>query len=103
VTKYVLSPEAVEDIEEIRSYLLDATTVPVARYVLRELREQIKFLAKNPGAGHLRHDLTEQPVKFWPVFSYLIVYRSDKRPIEVVRVLHGNRDLGVILKNDNPQ
>lgn len=101
MTRYILSPEAVEDIGEIRSYLLEEATVSVARYVLRELRKHIEFLAKNPGSGHLRKDLTEQPVKFWPVFSYLIVYQSDKRPIEVVRVLHGNRDLGVLLKTDD--
>jgi plasmid stabilization system protein ParE len=36
-------------------------------------------------------------VLFWPVYSYLIIYRPDKKPLEVLRVLHGNRDVTRIL------
>jgi plasmid stabilization system protein ParE len=34
---------------------------------------------------------------FWSVFSYLIVYNPAKRPVEIVRVLHGKRDVERIL------
>jgi antitoxin ParD1/3/4/toxin ParE1/3/4 len=37
-------------------------------------------------------------VKFWPVYSYLIVYSPDTRPLEIVRVLHGARDIAPILE-----
>jgi hypothetical protein len=36
--------------------------------------------------GHRRGDLTLYPVLFWPVGAYLIIYRSDRRPIEIVAV-----------------
>jgi plasmid stabilization system protein ParE len=36
-------------------------------------------------------------VRFWAVFSYLIVYDPAKKPIEIVRVLHGKRDVKEIL------
>jgi len=32
-------------------------------------------------------------VKFWPVFSYLIVYDPAMRPLGVARILHGYQDL----------
>jgi hypothetical protein len=32
-------------------------------------------------AGHYREDLTDPPLKFWTVFSYLIVYDPAKRPV----------------------
>lgn len=48
--------------------------------------------------GHLRPDLTERPVRFWPVRSYLIVYRADIRPIQVIRVLSGYRDVATLLR-----
>lgn len=55
------------------------------------------MLAQSPGLGHTRDDLTSLPLRFWPVFSYLIVYDPARRPIEIVRVLHGARDLRRIL------
>ncbi len=86
--RYILSPEASQDLDEIKAYLLAKADLRVARYVLRQLREGLEFLAVTPDAGHVREDLTDQAVKFWPVFSYPIVYDSMKRPLEVVRVLH---------------
>jgi antitoxin ParD1/3/4 len=53
-----------------------------------------------PGQGHTRKDLTDLPVLFWPVGSYLIVYDPEKRPLEILRVLHGARDVETILGNE---
>ena len=36
-------------------------------------------------------------IRFWTVCLYLIVYRPDPRPIEMVRVLHGARDIAAVL------
>ncbi len=37
------------------------------------------------------------PVKFFPVYSYLIVYRPETKPLQVVAILHGRRDLEQLL------
>jgi len=58
------------------------------------------LLASHPEAGHLRQDLTSLPVKFWSVFSYLIVYDPAARPIAIVRVLDGRRDVRAILDRE---
>lgn len=63
------------------------------------IRERIVFLAGNPGAGHWRKNLTDEAVKFFPVYSYLIVYRADTKPLQVVSILHGRRDVEQILKD----
>jgi antitoxin ParD1/3/4 len=34
-----------------------------------------------------------RPLKFWPIYSYLIVYDPETKPVEIVRVVHGMRDL----------
>jgi plasmid stabilization system protein ParE len=73
VPRYTLSPEAKEDLREIRDYLAVEGGRRLARYVLQEISQAFKLLAAHPDAGHLRQDLTSLPVKFWPVFSYLIV------------------------------
>ncbi len=63
------------------------------------IRERIAFLARTPEAGHRRKDLTAEDVKFFPVYSYLIVYRADTEPLQIVSILHGRRDLTQILKS----
>lgn len=94
---YVLSPEARDDIREIRDYLVRQDGRPLARYVLHEITDALRLLASRPGIGHLRQDLTPLPVKFWPVLSYLIVYDPAARPLAVVRVLHGRQDVAASL------
>ena len=48
----------------------------------------------------LRQDPTSLPVKFWSVFSYLIVYDPAARPIAIVRALDGRRDARAILDRE---
>jgi antitoxin ParD1/3/4/toxin ParE1/3/4 len=57
----------------------------------------MRRLAEMPEMGHLREDLAEEPLRFWPVYSYLIIYRPDRNPLEVVRVLSGYRDIADLL------
>jgi toxin ParE1/3/4 len=61
------------------------------------IREKIAFLAGTPGAGHRRRDLTDTDVKFFPVYSYLIVYRPETKPLQIASILHGRRDVGQVL------
>ena len=41
----------------------------------------------------------QERVKFFSVYSYLIVYRPGTKPLRIVSILHGRRDLGQTLKN----
>jgi plasmid stabilization system protein ParE len=79
VTRYRLSPEAEKDLHIIRLYLTKNGGGRVARYVLREIRRSMRLLAERPEIGHWRADLTDAPVKFWSVFSYLIIYDPASR------------------------
>ena len=45
-------------------------------------------------------DLTPLPVRFWvvqPYSNYLIVYDPEKKPLQIIRILHGARDLPSLL------
>ncbi|HTO78495.1 MAG TPA: type II toxin-antitoxin system RelE/ParE family toxin [Methylocystis sp.] len=102
MTRYRLSPEAEKDLKSIRLYLTRNGGVRVARYVLREIRRSMRLLAESPGLGHRRSDLAEAQVKFWSVFSYLIVYDSASAPMSVIRILHGRRDVEKALQEVRP-
>ena len=47
--------------------------------------------------GHKREDLTRYPVLFWPVGAYLVIYRPERGPIEIVAVTQGSRDIPAFL------
>jgi toxin ParE1/3/4 len=100
VPGYILSPESSDDLREIRDYLPSQGGRRLARYGLQEITTAYRLLASHLEAGHLRSDLTPLPVKFWPVFSYLVVYDPSARPLAIVRVLHGRQDVAAILDRD---
>jgi antitoxin ParD1/3/4/toxin ParE1/3/4 len=65
--RYVLAPHAALDLVEIWRYIKEQTSVTIADRVESAIREKMCFLAGTPGAGHLRKDLTDEQVKFFPV------------------------------------
>jgi toxin ParE1/3/4 len=87
-----LSPEAARDIREICAYIRQDSP-QAARRIRSQLLAACRKLSRAPGMGHSREDLTEKPVLFWPVGSYLVIYNPSPKPVEVVRVLHGKRGI----------
>jgi plasmid stabilization system protein ParE len=96
---YILSPEAEEDIFEIWSYLAKEASVALADQVESELFDDFSLLARSPGIGHRRQDLTSYPVFFYRAFpyQYMIIYRKSA-PLEIVGVLHAKRNVKKILE-----
>jgi antitoxin ParD1/3/4/toxin ParE1/3/4 len=97
--RYVLAPEAALDLVEIWRYLAKQSSVEVADRVESAIRDKIVFLATSPGAGHMRKNLTDEAVKFFPVYSYLIVYRPETTPLQIISILHGRRDVEQLLRD----
>lgn len=79
-SRYLLAPQAAADLVEIWKYVREQASSAMADRIESAIRERIAFLARTPGAGHLRKDLTEEDVKFFPVYSYLIVYGPRQNP-----------------------
>jgi antitoxin ParD1/3/4/toxin ParE1/3/4 len=96
--RYTLAPEAARDLAEIWRYLKKESGQETADRVESVIRAKFVFLAEFPGAGHLRRDLTSAEVRFFPVYSYLIVYRPESKPLEIVSILHASRDVKGVLK-----
>jgi len=91
-----LSAEAAGDLTEIFDYIAE-NSIAAAQRVRVGIQDQLKKLARTPGMGHRRPDLTSEKLLFWPVYSYLIVYQPASDPLHVVAVLHGRRDVQSIL------
>ena len=98
MSPFLLAPAAKSDIFEIwNHYAAEVGNVELADRMRDEIFGGIRAAARKPDIGHLRRDLADEPLRFWRVRKYLIIYRSETKPIQVVRVLHGARDLQAIL------
>ena len=89
---YDLSPEAVDDLQEIWVYIA-RNHVAAADKLEADIYKACEMLAENPHLGHKRPELTDEPVLFWPVRrQYLVIYQQETQPLKIVRILHGARD-----------
>jgi plasmid stabilization system protein ParE len=91
VKRFVLSPAATADVEQIEAFL-DTHAPHATDAVLDALRDAMRRIAATPRLGHLREDLADEPLRSFPVWSYLVIYRLTD-PVEVVRIVHGARDV----------
>lgn len=69
--------------------------------VEREILATCRRLAKYPRMGIKRQDITALPVRFWtiPKFpNYVIVYRPETIPLQVIAILHAKRNLKEVLE-----
>ena len=91
-----ISPRASSDLTEIWNYIAD-DSVANADGFIDGLYETIQVLANQPGAGRRREELAPGILSF-PFGRYIIFYRASLDGIEIVRVLHGARDIQTILE-----
>ena len=96
MSRYVLSRAAEKDLDAIWEYIA-TDSIDAADRLITTVFDAFERLARNPGLGHTRKDLTRLPILFWPVGSYLVIYRSERRPLQVVGVAHGRRHIPAFL------
>lgn len=94
---YVVAPQAARDLMQIWRYLSREGSEEIADRVESVIRSKFVYLANFPSGGHLRPDLTIAAVRFLPVYSYLIVYRPETKPLQIIAILHAKRDVTKIL------
>ena len=85
------TPAAKRDVAEIWSYIA-RDNEPAATRLIGEFDQALELLARFPGAGRSREEW--QPnLRSFLVRDYLLFYRRVSTGIQLVRVLHGSRDL----------
>jgi len=57
----------------------------------------VQKLADVSRMGRLRLELADEGHRFWIVRPYVIVYRHDTNLLQIIRVLHGARDIENLL------
>jgi toxin ParE1/3/4 len=98
VTAYIVSPQARQDLLDITGYIA-RDNLDAALHLRDRMFAAFELLASQPGVGRMRDDLVPAKlgVRFWPVGTYLVIYRTSNLSTQIVRVLSGYRDVTTIL------
>ena len=90
--RFVLTPQARADLVDIWSYIAEDSQESADR-VLERLHDAFTRLAQMPGMGHRREDLADARHRFWVMDPYVIAYRDQAKPLAIIAIVHGARQL----------
>ena len=80
-----------QDLLSIWLYIAE-DNLDAADILLDDIKHTCELLGQNPKMGRERTDIAEG-MRYFPVKNYLILYRIIGSNIEIVRVIHGSREL----------
>lgn len=89
-------PLAELDLLDIWEFIAD-NSIDRADEFLDRIESKLQALARNPGLGRRREELLASLQSF-PVGKYIVFYQEIEGGIDVIRVLHGSRDIQEIFR-----
>ena len=95
--RVVVRPKARRDIREVADYIA-ADNLDASDRFIDEAHSAFELLAKMPLMGSARRFRREalKGLRVWRIAGfekYLVVYRPQRAGVEVIRVLHGAREI----------
>ena len=95
MTPIRISAEAETDLDAIWDYIANDSPTNADRFLERLVTTLTTTLSTLPFAGRSRDEF-EAGLRSFPVENYIAFYRVRKDTVEIVRIIHGARDLVVI-------
>lgn len=91
-----LAPEAERDLDDIAYYIAKETgSLDIAERLIDSITNRFYLLASHPKIGRARDDLLAGTRSF-PVGNYIIIYDIDGEDVQILRVVHGRRNLAAL-------
>jgi len=87
----LISREAIRDLEEIWEYIAEDSELNADRFI-DQIIEKCCELVDLVGVGHRRDDLIPGMLSL-AFRKYIIFFQRNESGVEIVRVLHGARDI----------
>ena len=101
--KLILRPAAREDIlRQYRYYLFEQDAEDAAERFLDASRVAMEYVFRRPGVGNPKvlNSPALKGLRSWPVKGFAVIriyYLTTKDEVRVIRVLHGKRDIDLLL------
>ena len=99
---YRFSPHALDDLDALLYSLAERSGWDHSMDMEEKIYAALERIGRSPGIGHLREDLIPHEVYFDYAKPYLILYRRDTRPVYILAILHGARDIATIMQDRLP-
>jgi toxin ParE1/3/4 len=96
-----ITPQGEADLEAAWAYLAQQSEAAADRQ-LDAILERARFHAQFPLAGRSREDLSPG-LRSFVVRPYVVFFHAVDDTIEVLRVLHGSRDIDSIMQTEGPE
>ena len=93
-----MRPRALTDLAEIWDYIA-ADNVSAADAIADLIGDKVQALSRQPGMGRARPELANE-LRSLPAGRYMIFYLPLSNGIDIVRVLHGARDIETIFQDE---
>jgi plasmid stabilization system protein ParE len=94
--RFRLTPEARADLRDIL-WDIASHNINAAERLRSEFYQVLQQLGESPGIGHFHKELLDRRYRFWNFYSYVVCYVWQTKPLQIVAVVHGARDLAVFL------
>lgn len=88
---YFLTSQALQDLEEIYDFIADDNSKAALR-LIKLFERNCKSIAKTPAIGRRRDELAPG-LRSLSIRKYIIFYRYNKSRVEIIRIMHGARDI----------
>ena len=100
-----VSPEAANDLREIRKYIAGQLDAPAAAQklisrILQSMHKLVDFPKSGPALSSVLN--VETDYRFQVCGNYLIFYRLEQQTVYIVRVLYGKGDYMKLLFGEQP-
>lgn len=97
----VLQPRAKADLVEIWEFIADDSDAHADAFI-DVITQKFQVLAQQPSIGRRRDELADG-LRSFPVGRYVIFYLTVPGGIQIVRVLHGARDVETTFSEPAPE
>jgi toxin ParE1/3/4 len=94
----VIRPRAFVDLADIWAFIAEDSVKHADRFAAF-IDSQFRALARQPNMGRSRPELASD-LRSFPVGRYMIFYVPIPKGVEIVRVLHGARDIRSVLHDE---
>ena len=95
---YRLVTPAYRNLRDILDYLNSNSSSAAERF-LTTLDYRLRLLARYPESGMRRSEFGHPDLRYLSVDSYVIAYYPDTKPLTIVAIIHGSRDITEHLKD----
>jgi toxin ParE1/3/4 len=99
MAEVTLRPQAFEDLTEVFGYIYQGSPRHAESFA-ELVHTNLERLARRPRLGRLRPELMPD-VRSFTLGRYVIFYLPRASGIEVLRVLHGSRDIASIFDDEH--